>query len=177
MAIGAESGTRYAVAPSDSWLAFEGRSTLHRVGGKATSLGGYVEANFSADGALSAQPAPQIHVEFPVEQLRSGNGLQDREMWKMIDSKRFPRVAADLRELRPTPAPGRYAATGDVTLAGRSRGYEGTLTLAKSGDRLTIEGQLDLDIRDFGLKPPALLLIKVDPVVKLNLHLEATRSA
>jgi hypothetical protein len=42
---------------------------------------------------------------------------------------------------------------------------------------LTIEGQLDLDIRDFGLKPPALLLIKVDPVVKLNLHLEATRSA
>ena len=86
----------------------------------------------------------------------------------MIDSKRFPRVASDLRELRPTTDPGRYAATGDVTLAGRSRRYNGTLTLSSSGDRITIEGELEIDIRDFGLKPPALLLIKVDPAVKLR---------
>jgi hypothetical protein len=175
--IGAEPGTRFAVAPSESWVSFEGRSTLHRVNGKATNLGGYVEADWNQDGTLSAQPPPRMHVEFSVEQLRSGNGLQDREMWKMIDSKRFPRVAADLRELRPTPTPGHYAATGYVTLAGRSRTYDGELTLAHSGDRVTIEGDLQFDIREFGLKPPKLLLVSVDPIVKLHLHLAAARSA
>ena len=39
-----------------------------------------------------------MHVEFKVESLRTGNDLQDREMWKLIDSKRFPRIAGDLRE-------------------------------------------------------------------------------
>jgi YceI-like protein len=176
VAIGAESGTRYVVVPPDSWIAFEGSSTLHRVHGKATNLDGYIEAQWAADGTISTEPAPRMHVEFLVEQLRSGNGLQDGEMWKMIDSKRFPRVASDLRELRPTTDPGRYAATGDVTLAGRSRRYNGTLTLSRSGDRITIEGELEIDIRDFGLKPPALLLVKVNPAVKLRLHLAATRS-
>jgi hypothetical protein len=94
----------------------------------------------------------------------------------MIDSKRFPRVAADLRELRPTTDPDRYAASGDVTLAGRSRRYNGAVTLWRSGDRITIEGELEIDIRDFGLKPPALLLVKVNPAVKLRLHLLAMRS-
>lgn len=176
MPIGAESATRYAVVPSDSWIAFEGRSTLHGVHGKATNLDGYIEAHWAADGTVSTEPSPRMHVEFPVEQLRSGNGLQDREMWKMIDSKRFPRVAADLRQLRPTTDPDRYAASGDVTLAGRSRRYEGAVTLSRSGDRITIEGELEIDIRDFGLKAPALLLVKVNPAVNLRLHLLATRS-
>ena len=176
MAIGAESGTRYAVVPSDSWIAFEGRSTLHGVHGKATNLDGYVEVRWAADGTVSTEFAPRMHVEFPVEQLRSGNGLQDREMWKMIGSKRFPRIVTELRELRPTTDPDRYAASGDVTLAGRSRRYYGTLALWHSDDRITIEGELEIDIRDFGLKPPTLPLVKVDPAVKLRLHLVAMRS-
>jgi hypothetical protein len=176
VAIGAESETRYVVAPLDSWIAFEGRSTLHSVQGKATNLDGYVEAAWNSDGTLSTQPAPRMHLEFPVEQLRSSNGLQDREMWKMIDSKRFPRIAADLRQLLPTQDPDRYAASGDVTLAGKSRRYDGTLTLSHSADRMAIEGEVDVDIRDFGLKPPSLLLIKVEPIVKLRLHAVAMRS-
>jgi hypothetical protein len=114
-----------------------------------------------------------MHVEFPVEQLRSGNGVQDREMWKVVDSKRFPRVSADLRELHGRSEPGRYAASGDVTLAGRSRRYEGELSFAHEGDVVTVEGALSIDIRDFGLKPPNLLIVKVDPVVKVHLHLVA----
>jgi hypothetical protein len=41
---------------------------------------------------------------------------------------------------------------------------------------MAIEGEVDVDIRDFGLKPPSLLLIKVEPIVKLRLHAVAMRS-
>lgn len=171
--LGAESLARYTVLPGDSWLTFEARSTLHPVHGKATQLDGFIEAGWDAAGLPLAAPAPRMHVEFPVEQLRSGNGVQDREMWKVVDSKRFPRIAADLRELGVQAAPGRYGASGDITLAGRSRRYEGELSFAHAGELVTVEGELSVDIRDFGLKPPSLLIVKVDPVVKVHLHLVA----
>lgn len=164
---------RFTVASSDSWLTFEARSTLHPVHGKATNLEGFVEAVWQPDGSLAAEPPARMHVEFPVEQLRSGNAMQDREMWKIVDSKRFPRVAADLRELRAGAGPGRYAASGDITLAGRSRRYEGELAFADDAQEVTVEGELSVDIRDFGLKPPNLLIVKVDPIVKVHLHLVA----
>jgi hypothetical protein len=164
---------RYTIAHADSWLTFEARSTLHAVHGKTADLVGYIETGWSPDGALGLQPAPKMHVDFAVEQLRSGNDLQDREMWKLIDSKRFPRIAADLRDVRAAPTAGRYTAAGDITLAGRARRYEGELALVLDGDSVTVDGELNVDIREFGIKPPNLLIMKVEPIVNVRLHLVA----
>jgi polyisoprenoid-binding protein YceI len=168
---------RYAVSASDSWVTFEGRTTLHGLKGKATGLSGYVEASWNDDGTLTTAQAPKMHLEIPVENLRSGNAMFDRETWKLIDSKRFPRIAADLRELRTAAAPNHYEASGDVTLSGRSRPYDGEMTFAHDADSITVDGELRIDIRDFGLKPPNLLIVKVEPVVKAVLHLVAKKTA
>jgi hypothetical protein len=153
-------------------LEFSAKSTLHAVHGSAKNVNGYVEGDFEGD-ALVVEPLPHMHLEVPVEQFKSGNALQDREMWKLIDSRRFPTIAADLRSLAAGGASGRYTAGGDITLAGRQRRYEGTLSVAREGETLRIEGDLVVDIRDFGLQPPRLLVIKVDPQVKVHLRLVA----
>jgi polyisoprenoid-binding protein YceI len=173
--VGAQN-VRYSVSTRDSSLTFEARSTLHGVHGKATGLEGFIDATWEPDGSVAAEPQPRMHVELPVEQLRSGNAIQDRETWKMIDSRRFPRISADLRELRPAAVAGSYAATGEVTLSGRSRRYEGELTLTRDGERIVVVGELSVDVRDFGLKPPNLLIVKVEPVVRVRLHLVATKA-
>ncbi len=173
----AASAARYSVSASDSWLTFEARSTLHGVHGKVSDLSGSVEVAWNEDGSIAAEPLPKMHVEFPVERLRTGNGMQDGEMWKVIDSKRFPRIAADVRSLRPGNAPGRYGASGSVTMSGRSRQYDGECTISADGDVITIEGDLTVDIRDFGLTPPKLVIIKVDPVVRVHIHLVAKKAA
>ena len=147
---------------------------MHPVHGKATNLTGYLEGEFGGSMLLT-DPPPRMHVEFQVERLRSGNDLQDREMWKLIDSRRFPLIAADLKNIRAAGAPGRYAAGGDITLAGRSRRYDGELTVMPNGKSVAVEGELVLDIRDFGLQPPRLLMMKVAPDVKVRLRLVATR--
>jgi polyisoprenoid-binding protein YceI len=142
------------------------------VHGSASHLCGYVDADFS-DDALATDPAPKMHVELPVEQLRSGNMLQDREMWKLIDSRRFPTISADLRSVERRLGDGKYTASGDITLAGRQRRYEGTLAVARDGDRVRVEGELRVDIREFGLNPPRFLMFKVEPEVNVRLHLVA----
>lgn len=168
---------RYVVVPAESTLSFEARSTMHRVHGAAANISGFIEAARAEDGTLAADPAPQMHVEFPVERLRSGNDLQDREMWRLIDSRRFPTIIGDLRELRASSSAGRYVAEGDITLSGRMRRYSGEMSVSGGADRFVVDGELSVDIRDFGLKPPNLLIIKVDPVVRVRLHLVAAATA
>jgi polyisoprenoid-binding protein YceI len=157
---------------SSSSLAFDAKSSLHPVHGTASQLGGFVEVSIE-DGKIAPDPAPVMHVEFPVERLTSGNALQDREMWKLLDSKRNATIAADLKTL--TPASGTtYRASGVITMSGRTKAYDGELTVVVGNDKLTIDGGLVVDIRDFGLQPPRLLMITVQPQVTVKLHLIAT---
>jgi hypothetical protein len=174
---GAEASRHYVVSTADSELTFEARSTLHSVRGKNASIVGYIDADWSPSGTLELQPMPGMHVDMAVEQLTSGNGMLDQQMWKVIDSKRFPRISADLRDLKPGSAPGRFAVAGDVTLAGRMRSYEGEMAFGQDGGLLVVDGDLDVDIRDFGLTPPSLLILRVDPIVKVHLHLVAKMTA
>jgi hypothetical protein len=166
---------RFTVLGAESSLTFFATSTLFPVYGKATELSGYIEAVWHAGGTLSTDPVPKMHVELKVESLRTGNELQDREMWKLIDSRRFPKIAADLRELSTGASSGRCPATGYVTLAGLARRYEGELMPQREGKRVTIAGDLNVDVRDFGLKPMNLLVLSVAPLVRVRLHLVALK--
>ena len=170
-------GTRYEVDTANSTLVFNAQSTLHGVHGKADSLSGFIQTDPSAT-SLEGPPVPKMHVEFPVEGLKSGNSLQDQQMYKLVDSKRFPKVTADLKDLQAGTAAGSFTASGDVGLAGRGRRYSGELTFVEADGTVTIDGDLNVDIRDFGLKPPTLLggIIKVEPVVAVHLHLVARRA-
>lgn len=167
----------FVVVNVDSSLRFFSMTTMYPVFGKVAELVGSIDAAWNGDGTIAADPAPKMHVEFKVEDLRTGNELQDHEMWKLIDSKRFPKIAADLRELKPGAAGGRYTATGQITLAGLSRRYEGEFAPSYDGAQVTIDGDLQVDVRDFGLKPMKLLVLSVAPLVKVRLHLVARAAA
>jgi hypothetical protein len=177
MAADAETVARYDVASQDSSLTIEARSTLHAVRATAAGLTGYVVAGWNPDGSLAAAPAPIVHVEFPLDQVRSGNPMQDREMRRLVDAGRFPKASGDLRSVELIAPPGRYRASGEITLVGRTRTYGGEFTMSGDGEIVTLEGEFSIDIRDFGLKPPSLLILKVDPVLRLILRLVARRGA
>jgi hypothetical protein len=167
---------RFDVVTADSSLTFFAMSTVQSAYGKTAELAGYVDAHWNADGSIALAPPPEMQIEFKVESLHTGNELQDREMWKLIDSKRFPKVAGELRELRAGSARGRYAAAGQITLAGLARRYEGELSLDRDGRRLRLNGEVKVDVRDFGLRPVNLLVLSVAPVVRVRLHVVAAKA-
>jgi hypothetical protein len=166
---------RFEVVSADSSLTFFATSKLFPVYGQATEMGGYIEAIWTDSRTLAVTPAPRMHLELKVESLRTGNELQDREMWKLIDSKRFPKIFGDLRELRAGSSPARYMAAGQITLAGLARRYEGELTPQRDGEFVRIVGDISVDVRDFGLKPMDLLVLSVEPLVRVRLHLVARK--
>jgi hypothetical protein len=167
---------RFEVVTADSSLTFFALSSAQSAYGKTGELTGFVDAAWNGDGSLATDPAPRMHVEFKVESLRTGNDLQDREMWKLIDSKRFPKIAGDLRGFSPGSVRGRYMAAGQVTLAGLARAYESEFRLERDGKRVILDGELMIDVRDFGLKPINLLVLSVAPLVRVRMHLVTERA-
>ncbi len=163
--------SRYVVVPAATKLEFTATSSLHPIHGSVSAPSGYVDAACE-DGALVLDPAPAMHVEFPVERLRSGNDMQDQQMWKRLDSKRNPRVVADLRDIRLS-SDGTYRVSGEITLAGKTRRYDGDLTIGCGNGRVAVGGRLPLDIRHFGITPPRFLMFSVAPVVDVRLLLVA----
>jgi hypothetical protein len=166
---------RYAIDALASSLTYEAKSSLQVITGRADEFGGYVEAAWDEDGALLCDPAPAMHLEVPVSRLRSGSTVKDQEVWRLIDVERSPTIFADLRSIEPLYGPLIYQASGDVTLAGSTKRYAGQLLVAKEeSDCVSVRGDLELDIRDYGLDPPRALFVRIEPVIVVHLSLVAS---
>ncbi len=173
--IGKATAGRFDILGAGSSLTFFATSSVQSAYGKTTDLSGFIEVAWDPNGDLTTSPSPKMHVEFKVESLRTGNDLQDREMWKLIDSKRFPKIAGDLTSISASSTRGRYLGGGQITLAGLARHYESEFRLERDGNGVSLDGEVNIDVRDFGLKPIKLLVLNVAPLVRVRLHLLATK--
>ena len=164
--------SRYTVATLESFVKIEARSTLHAIKGRGTGLHGYVDAAFWGEGLRRDVPL-RLHLEIPVAKLDSGKPAQDREMHRLMSSKSFPNIVADLVTATPTDRPNRYAITGSVSVRGTTRNVGGEMTMRQRDGRVEIDGEQTVDIRTFGIQPPRILMFSILPDVTINLHVVA----
>ncbi len=72
--------------------------------------------------------------------------------------------------------PGRYLASGDLTFRGVTNTYEDEITITEVDERtLRIAGEHTFDIRDFGMEPPRILMLKVEPNVNVRVEIIAQK--
>ena len=72
----------------------------------------------------------------------------------------------------------RYQLHGDLTFHGVTRQVEDEVSVdAPNPDTLVIEGEHVFDVRDFGVRPPRLGLLRVHPEVSVTISVEAERTA
>ena len=160
--------TTFRIDPDVSRVWIEARSSLHPISGEATGLEGSIDAEVT-DGHVDFGDTPKIRVELPVERLKSGKALEDAEMQRRIDAKRYPTIRGEVREVKES-AGGQYRVRGDLTFHGVTRPVEGEVSVKTDGDSLVIEGEQTFDIRDFGVDPPKILMLKVHPDVKVRVR-------
>jgi polyisoprenoid-binding protein YceI len=165
----------FRIDPDRSRVWIEARSTMHPIHGEAEGLEGSIEAQL-ADGRIDVTEMPTIQIELPVEKLRSGKKLEDAEMMRRIDARRFPRITGQTTELKESN--GRYRLRGDLTFHGVTRQVEGEVTISAPDERsLIIEGEQTFDIRDFGVDPPKILMLKVHPDVRVRVKVVAQQES
>ena len=148
------------------------RSSLHPIRVETGGLEGYLDAESVDGGVRLGLP---IHVELEASLIRSGNALLDGELERRLEVRKYRRVVGEARELKPLdPAAGRYWVRGDLTLHGVTRVLDAQLTLRTLSDgAFELAGERAIDMRDFGLTPPKLLIFRVYPEVQVRLRLVA----
>ena len=160
----------YTIVPGASEISIGARSTVHAIKGSAVDVSGAVEADVDGGRLVRSMTG---RLEVPVAGLRSGNPLEDAELQRRMDARHFPRIVGEVRKAVPLGVDGLFRVEGDVTFHGVTRAVEDTVHVRSDGDRLILEGEHVFDIRDFGVKPPRILVLRVDPMVKVRIRLVA----
>jgi len=168
---------RYRIIGSRSRVWVEASSNVHPIHTDAGGLEGWLDLEL-ADGKVDLKGTLGGHLEFPVENLKSGNSFEDRELRRRIDSRRYPTITGDLKSMMRAKGSSNYLVGGDLTFRGVTRSYEDTMTVDEVDDRtVTLAGKATFDIRDFGMEPPRILMLKVQPEVSVRVEIVAEKES
>lgn len=168
-----------ALAPRGSlWI--EGDSTLHRWSSTSTVVEMSVTAPPSPGDLAPAVKAGKfagLVVRIPDASLKSGESGLDKNMRAAMKAGEFPEVSfrLDRYELGKPATDGATSihAAGELTIAGRTRAVTIDATLAFSMEGIRLVGSYPLNMSDYGIKPPTLMLgaIKVRDAVVIRFNL------
>jgi polyisoprenoid-binding protein YceI len=163
---------RYTFDSVRSCVWVDARSNLHPINTETRGLEGWVEVAAHRDGRLDLATPVTGRLELSVDRLSSGNQLYDRELKRRIDARRFPVIEGVITSVTATDEASSYLVAGDLTFHGKTRRFEHEMTIAVR-DESTIEliGDYVFDIREFGMKPPSMLMLKVYPEVSVRIAL------
>jgi polyisoprenoid-binding protein YceI len=151
------------------------RVNLHPSHIDANALSGVIDCEVDDQGKPRLDQPYSAEVSLPVDAIKSGNGLQDREMRRRFDAGRYPTITARVTKGEALEGDGHYRAIAQLTLHGQTREITGEIQLHVDGTTMTIDGKQVINVKDFGIDPPRLIILKVEPDVDLTVHIVAER--
>jgi polyisoprenoid-binding protein YceI len=168
---------RFTIVPDRSAVWIEARSSLHPIHTRTVGLEGYLELEPGPDGRVDLAVTPKGHLSLRVDRLRSGNMLEERELRRRINARRFPTIDGDLTDMHPTDDDGRYVVRGAVTFRGVTNEHQDEMIVSFADDTVMLAGTSTFDIRTFGMEPPRILLLRVEPEVIVRVEIVARRQS
>jgi polyisoprenoid-binding protein YceI len=166
---------RYTLDSVRSCVWVSGRSSLHPINTETRGITGWFEAATRADGSLDLDQPVSGELELAVERLTSGNQLYDRELRRRIDARRFPTISGRLTQITPAGAHPGYDVTGEVSFHGKTKTFVHGMRIQVSEDGIALAGEDKFDIREFGMKPPSMLMVRVYPEISVRVELHGIR--
>jgi hypothetical protein len=169
---------RYRIVPEQSLVVIDAKSSLHPIHTRTRGLEGALDLDVLGGGRVNLRAEPRARLSLAVEKLSSGNPLEDRELRRRIEAGRYRSIDGELSDLLETGEETRYVARGDVTFRGVTKTYEDEVVITQVDERtLRLEGTHTFDIRDFGMKPPRILMLRVQPDVDVRIEIIARRES
>lgn len=158
----------------ESVVEIKAKSSLHPIEGESNAVQGHVEVELGDDGTIQLEPQPVGQVEMAVDALESGHRLQDMEMRRRIEAKKYPTIRYELKET--SGGPERFTLRGTLTFHGVSQEFTEEATARIDGDTIYVEGEHTFNIEDFDVKAPKILKLQVYPDVLVVARLVGRRA-
>jgi polyisoprenoid-binding protein YceI len=166
---------RYTFDPVRSCIWVSGRSSLHPINTETRGISGWFAAAARDDGSLDLDAPVSGQLELSVDRLTSGNALYDRELKRRMDARRYPTILGEITKVEAGDVPASYIVTGDVTFHGKIRSFTHEMSIEIDDGAVLLSGDDVFDIREFGMKPPSMLMVRVYPEIAVRVELHGTR--
>ncbi|MEO6886956.1 MAG: YceI family protein [Jatrophihabitantaceae bacterium] len=191
MALGTRTAN-LAVVSAESAVLIEARSSVGLISFGTTAVRGEFRGAL-VNGEIDVNEPSHASLVVPVTSLTSGNALYDAELHDRLNAQRYPEITAELRTADAV-GPGRFSVSGDLTIHGTTRRQIGTLAIAISktaaaspeqpgartaapvvvtGLVVVVSGTLIVDIRDFDIELPGVLMLQIYPDVTVSFRVTA----
>jgi polyisoprenoid-binding protein YceI len=170
--------SRYVITPARSQVWIDARSNVHPIHSATDGLEGYVDLELSAEGEVNLLADMSGQLTLSVDRLKSGNRMEDRELAKRIDARRFPTITGVLGTIATSDSAGAYTVAGEITFRGVTHHHADIMNISSvDSDTIQLDGQSRFDIREFGMEPPRMLMLKVEPEVDIRVEIFAVRES
>jgi hypothetical protein len=136
-----------------------------------------------SDPSQGRFPTPNFRLRVPIETLRCGNAVMERDMNRALKADDHPTIEFRFTQLKSgiehdiDANTYRARIAGELVLAGSKRSVELTITAQRTApDRFRIKAELPLRMTDFGITPPSALFgmvrAKNELVVRFDMTLQ-----
>jgi polyisoprenoid-binding protein YceI len=177
VALGAHAGAQTPLAFGSTRITISGTSNIHPYTASTTTVN-VTRAQFAAAAAgpdfwtnvLKPGAVEAFEITIPAATLTSPREGLDKNMHKALQVKEHQDITFRLLRLEPRPgAPDALRAIGVLQVAGVEREVGLDVTTERKGSTLSVQGQVQLLMTDFGIKPPTAMLgmLKTDPKVSV----------
>ena len=145
---------RYRIVPERSLFWAEARSSIHPIRVETDGFEGFLELELDGD-QLKVDAPVSGQVELEVDQLRTGNGLYDRELERRLEARRYPVIRGEVLGVQAVEGGNRYRVLGDLRFHGANKRVEGDVTIRASEGGRIIEAEGERELRHPRLRPRA----------------------
>lgn len=143
-----------------SWLELEGTSTLHGFVCRTGTLSLASETRATGDAGpgklISENKVRSFLLELPVESLKSGEGGLDKNLYKAMETAKFPGISFRMDSYRASD--GMLQAAGILTIHGTPRQVSLSAEVRGLSGTAHLLGSTRLSMKDYGVTPPRLFL-------------------
>lgn len=169
---------KYRIVPGSSRVWVDAKSSVHAIKAEGDGLEGHVDLEPDESGAADSTRPTAGQLTFHVSRLSTGKGLEDREIQRLVDSRRYPTIEGSMASSKALDGNGAYRVAGDISCRGTTHRVEDQMQVDFVDDRtVRLTGQSRFDIRDYGMKPPKILMMRVEPYVDVRVEIVAEKEA
>jgi len=175
---GALAAAQTPLAIDSARITISGTSNIHAYTASTTTVrvtralvAGPLDGPDVWTNALKPGGVEAFEIAIPAGTLTSPKGDLDKNMYKALQVKDHPDIVFRLLRFEPRPGdPGVVRGIGVLHIAGVEREVALDITTEHKGETLTVHGQLQLLMTDYGIKPPTAMLgmLKTDPKVTVT---------
>lgn len=167
----------FHVNPDESSVTFETTAVESIIGGTSN-----IEGDIQLDPD-SPNTGASGTIVISAKALKSDNAKRDEHMHaNALESETYPSIRIAAEQVRTEAehlADGEQATftvTGTLQLHGQDHEITFTAQVRRDGDTVSLDGETNLMMTDYGITPPRLLFIKVRDLTDIRFHIVATTS-